>query len=173
MIALFAALLVVQAATAATGTVAATTQAAAASPAPQRNMTEIPPEAARLIDNVMSPFCPGLILTNCPTIQADSLRKVIRARISAGESREQVLAGLQAVYGDAIRSAPDRSGFGLTAWVVPAVGVVTAVLLLFVFLKRSRREPVSAVAPPPVASSADAASDAALRERLAERLRHG
>ena len=31
----------------------------------------VDPDAARLIDQVMSPFCPGIILTNCPTPAVD------------------------------------------------------------------------------------------------------
>ena len=76
MIVLVAALMLVQGSASASAF-----PAAPATPAAQRNMSEIPPEAARLIDQVMSPFCPGLILTNCPTMQADSLRKAIRGRI--------------------------------------------------------------------------------------------
>lgn len=169
MIVLVAALMLVQGSASASAF-----PAAPATPAAQRNMSEIPPEAARLIDQVMSPFCPGLILTNCPTMQADSLRKAIRGRIAAGATSTEVLADLQRAYGDAIRSAPDRSGFGLTAWVVPGASIIGAMLVLFGFIWRARRSaPPVARAAPVGATPDDSAADAALRERLAERLRQG
>ena len=140
-------------------------------PVASRNMSEIPPEASRLIDQVMSPFCPGLILTNCPTLQADSLRKAIRTRIASGATRAEVLAELERVYGDAVRSAPDRSGFGLTAWVVPGAAVLGALLLLVIFLRRSRRAPPPPSEPTTPADPGD--DDAVLRARLAARLREG
>lgn len=129
---------------------------------------EVDPDAARLIDQVMSPFCPGLILTNCPTLAADSLRRSIRDRFKAGATREQVMRELSATYGDVIKSAPEQSGFGLLAWVVPGLGVFVAGLFLTAFIRR-RRPPEP---PPPSASTrVDAASP--LDAELTARLRDG
>lgn len=129
---------------------------------------EVNPDAARLIDEVMSPFCPGLILTNCPTLAADSLRRAIRERFKAGATREQVMRELSTTYGDVIKSAPEQSGFGLLAWLVPGLAVFVAGLFVTAFVRR-RRPPEP---PPPSApASADAASP--LDAELAARLRDG
>ncbi len=153
----------------------ATAQAKPASVVPQPSaqlaIGEVHPEAAALIDQIMSPFCPGLILTNCPTLAADSLRRAIRERFNAGASRAQVMKELSATYGEAIRSAPDRSGFGLLAWVVPGSIVLIGGLVLTAFIRRRRdaQALVHAVTP----TSAPRAPDSALDAELAARLRDG
>jgi cytochrome c-type biogenesis protein CcmH/NrfF len=145
--------------------------AATAQPDARLAAGEVHPEAAALIDQIMSPFCPGLILTNCPSLSADSLRRAIRERFAAGASREQVMKELTATYGEAIRSAPDRSGFGLIAWVVPGGLVLVGGLLLTAFIRRRRDAETLARANLP--TSAPRAPDSALDAELAARLRDG
>ncbi len=160
------------AATAAT----ATAQPASAVPTPAGMLAvgQVHPEAASLIDQIMSPFCPGLILTNCPTLAADSLRRAIRARFDAGASRDQVLSELKVTYGEAIRSAPDRSGFGLLAWVVPGSLVLVAGLVLTLFIRRRRDLPLSDVPSTPHADAIEPGeTNRALDAALAARLRDG
>ena len=153
----------------------AAAQATAPSAAPQPDARlatgEVHPEAAALIDQIMSPFCPGLILTNCPSLSADSLRRAIRDRFAAGASREQVMKELSATYGEAIRSAPDRSGFGLIAWVVPGGLVLVGGLLLTAFIRRRRDAHDLARADLP--ATAPRAPDGTLDAELAARLRDG
>jgi cytochrome c-type biogenesis protein CcmH/NrfF len=145
----------------------AAAQPAAQPTAAQRAAGEVNPEAARLIDQVMSPFCPGLVLTNCPSLSADSLRRAIRARFDAGATRQQVLAELEAAYGDAVRAAPAQSGFGLLAWVVPGALIVLGGFALAVYI-RGRQAPALAGAPRP-----NAAAPSPLDDELAARLRDG
>lgn len=146
---------------------AAAPSAAAQPTAARRAEGEVNPEAARLIDQVMSPFCPGLVLTNCPSLSADSLRRAIRARFDAGATRQQVLAELEAAYGDAVRAAPAQSGFGLLAWVVPGALILLGGFALAAYI-RGRQAPALAGAPRP-----NAAAPSPLDDELAARLRDG
>lgn len=146
--------------------------------APSRNMSEIPPEAVRIINEVMSPFCPGLILTNCPSLQADSLRKAIRERVAAGATHDQIIAELYATYGEVIRAAPQRRGIGLLAWVTPAAAVLVAALFIVAWLRRSRgaRSARDASAPATLGAPAGGAApddDRALLARLDDEVRRG
>ena len=145
---------------------AALGQAAAS---PTLAVGEVDPNAASLIDQIMSPFCPGLILTNCPTLAADSLRRAIRDRFTAGATRDQVVKELHAMYGDAISAAPARTGLGLLAWIVPALGILVAGFFITMLLRRRGATPrVRPNAP------ADATSEnRALEAELAQRLREG
>jgi cytochrome c-type biogenesis protein CcmH/NrfF len=88
---------------------------------------------------LMSPFCPGRSLADCPSSQADSLRMWILSQEAAGRTREDVEAELLDRYGDIILSAPRAEGFGLTAYVVPVVVFVAGGLLVGVFLWRHTR----------------------------------
>jgi cytochrome c-type biogenesis protein CcmH/NrfF len=90
-----------------------------------------------LAHELMSPYCPGRALAECPSPQADQLRMWIIAQARAGKTRDQVQAELAANFGDQIRQAPRAEGIGLVAYAVPAAFVVVGAALLAVFLRRS------------------------------------
>ncbi|MCU0626011.1 MAG: cytochrome c-type biogenesis protein CcmH, partial [Gemmatimonadaceae bacterium] len=93
--------------------------------------------AERVIAETMSPFCPGLTLANCTSPQAESLRVAVRARIAGGEPAERVQAALVTTYGDAVRGAPAPSGFGLVAYVLPALLLLVGALVIGRWLRRA------------------------------------
>jgi cytochrome c-type biogenesis protein CcmH/NrfF len=99
---------------------------------------ETPPVARAIINETLSPFCPGLILAACPSPQADSLRKAIVRRAADGESRERIEADLYRQFGDEIRAAPSASGFGLVAWLAPALLLLVGGAGLTLWLRSAR-----------------------------------
>jgi cytochrome c-type biogenesis protein CcmH/NrfF len=60
-------------------------------------------EAAELTRELMSPFCPGLLLSDCQSSGARDLRAEIRARVDAGESKGQIVDDLVARFGPGVR----------------------------------------------------------------------
>jgi cytochrome c-type biogenesis protein CcmH len=84
----------------------------------------------------MSPFCPGLLLTNCPSSQAAELRDWVRMQLAAGTSRDAILKQLEAAYGEEILAVPRRRGLGLVAWMAPGVFVAGGAVVLLVRLAR-------------------------------------
>lgn len=100
-------------------------------------------------NEMMSPYCPGRALSECPSPQAADLRAWIVAQERAGASREQVEETLYAEFGDQLRQAPRPEGLGLLAYVIPVVLVVAGALVLGVFFRhvRSRREARGEAAP--------------------------
>lgn len=123
-------------------------------------------ETARIADVLLSPFCPGLTLSSCPTRSADSLRQAIQQKLAAGESREEVLAALVADYGEAILGAPPARGFDQALWFAPGLAMLLG-LAGIVWLVRRRRRRLPALSPtlPPLTLSS------AEQDRLAEALR--
>lgn len=95
-------------------------------PPTEEARAEVPRAAREVYDGVMSPFCPELLLANCPSPQADSLRRAIAVRAAAGETRAHLEADLLATYGDVVRAAPPGRGFGLVAWLAPAALLAAA-----------------------------------------------
>ncbi len=102
-----------------------------------------------LSSEMMSPFCPGRTLNDCPSPQAGELRKWIERQEGEGRGREDVEAQLLRLYGDVVRSAPAAEGWGLTAYVGPAVLVLLAGGFLVVFLRRQASRPAAAAAASP------------------------
>ena len=90
--------------------------------------------AYELWHDLMSPYCPGRTLAECPSPAADELRLWILTQAAAGADRSEVEASLYARFGDQIRTTPRAEGWGLAAYVIPALaflafgGVVLLVL---------------------------------------------
>lgn len=116
---------------------------------------------------MMSPFCPGRTLADCPSPQADSLRMWIRLQEAAGRSREDVEAEIVERYGDVVLAAPRASGFGIAAYFIPAVAFVAGGVLVYVFLRRQTRGGGGDDAPPPSSGPSDPELERQLDEELA------
>ena len=87
-------------------------------------------------NSVLSPYCPGRLLRDCPSGAASILKGEVRKQILAGESEAQIVSGLYQRFGEEIRGAPGREGFGLIAWLMPIVFVVLGLLILLLWSKR-------------------------------------
>jgi cytochrome c-type biogenesis protein CcmH/NrfF len=122
-----------------------------------------------LMNELMSPYCPGRLLADCPSPQAQTLRMWLIVQESAGRSRAEVEAEVIARYGEEhVLGAPRAEGFGLTAYALPALAFLAGGGLLVWFL---RRQTHATPTPKPVAAGAplDPELERLLDERLAER----
>ncbi len=91
--------------------------------------TELDRQAAVLYQQVMSPFCPGRALGDCPSSKAHDLKAEMRQKLEAGTAPEKILKEVFAKYGDQYRAVPGFSGFALLAWIAPIVFLVGGLLL--------------------------------------------
>lgn len=119
-------------------------------------------EAQVLFREVMSPFCPGLTLADCPSPNAFELRKDIQARLERGESRDAIVDALVAQYGTELLSDPSDTPIGRVVWGVPFLLAALAAGGL-AFLVRRMTHGQSA-------ETASGNETAAVRERLDEEL---
>lgn len=132
---------------------------------------EIPPAATEVINTTMSPYCPGLLLANCPSPSADSLRRALVDRAARGASAETLRAELFATYGEVVRAAPAMRGFGISAWVVPFLVIGAAGAVAWRWLRRGRM-PNSASQHAPDSATRDPV-DAELLRRIDALVRGG
>lgn len=101
-----------------------------------------------LANELMSPYCPGRALPDCPSPQATELRQWIVAQDGAGRSKAEVMRQLLERFGEGLLQKPPASGFGLAAYVIPIAGVLAGGALLLVFFRRqAARSAPSAAAP--------------------------
>jgi len=106
-------------------------------------------QARALFTEVMSPFCPGLTLADCPSPNAFTMRGDIERRLKNGESRQAIVDELVKTYGAQILADPSDTPIGSIVWGVPiALSVLAAAGLAF-FLRRATRprSPEAANAP--------------------------
>jgi cytochrome c-type biogenesis protein CcmH len=89
-------------------------------------------------DEVMCPIC-GTLLELAESPQAQRERVLVKRLIAAGKSKDEIKDALVAEYGREVLALPGGSGFDLTAYLVPAIGFVVAVVALAVGVRRWRR----------------------------------
>lgn len=98
----------------------------------QTSVTEIEGE-------VMCPICGTLLeLSDSPQAQRE---KAYVARLAAdGKSKAEIKDALVAQYGPAVLAQPKASGFDLSAYLVPVIALLLAVVLLAFSVWRWRRD---------------------------------
>ena len=102
--------------------------------------------------------CQNLSVADSPSETANQMRAIIRERLAAGETPEQVKAYFVEKYGLWILLSPPKQGFNLLVWIVPFVGLgLGLVLVAFTVRRRSRRPPALPAGTPEM--------DAATRDR--------
>jgi cytochrome c-type biogenesis protein CcmH len=121
--------------------------------------------ALRLSNELMSPYCPGRTLSDCPSGEAAQLRAWIAEQERQGRTRQDVEAQLLRVYGEEILGAPRARGFGLAAYVLPVALMGAGAAVLYVFLRRQGRDRAEAL------PAAPEAVDSELERQVDEELR--
>jgi cytochrome c-type biogenesis protein CcmH len=102
-----------------------------AAAAPQTSLSEISSE-------VMCPVC-GTLLELAESPQAQREKAFISRLVAEGKSKDQIKDTLVAEYGTEVLALPQGSGFDLSAYVVPVIAFVIAVVALALGVLRWRR----------------------------------
>lgn len=103
---------------------------------------EIDRRMRAITDRLNCPLCQNTTLTECPLQVCNEMRDLIRQKLVAGESEDQIRAYFVERYGDRVLNEPPRQGFALLGWVMPFVGILVGVGLLALVLRAMlRREP--------------------------------
>lgn len=114
------------------------------------------PEAERAISRLLSPFCPGFMLSQCPAAESLALRDSIQALALQGWNADALEAWMLANHGEEYRAVPQRSGAGLLAWILPPIALMLGAGVVAGALRRLRGDPEVASGSPVVAGSGGA-----------------
>ena len=123
-------------------------------------------EAREIFETVLSPYCPGRTISNCPSPQAEDLRASIKEQLASGASSDEVKEELYAVFGDELRTIPRARGFGLLAWIVPGLGFLGGAWAITIWMRRTKGEQTRAPEPAPI--ELDPEAESRLKAELAE-----
>jgi cytochrome c-type biogenesis protein CcmH len=74
---------------------------------------------------------------DCATVA--EIRPVIEKEIAEGKDETTILQDLAIRYGVQVLAAPPTEGFSLTAWILPAVGLLAGLSLVVVVVRRWRK----------------------------------
>jgi cytochrome c-type biogenesis protein CcmH len=105
--------------------------ATAGAAAPKTSVTEIEGE-------VMCPIC-GTLLELSDSPQAQREKAYVAKLVAVGKSKAEIKDALVAQYGPSVLAQPKASGFDLTAYLVPLIAIVVAIVLLGFSVLRWRR----------------------------------
>jgi cytochrome c-type biogenesis protein CcmH len=103
----------------------------AAGQQPEVNINEIESE-------VMCPVC-GTLLELAESPQAQREKAFVARLIGEGKSKGEIKDALVDEYGDAVLALPQHSGFDLSAYLVPIIAFVVAIIALGFGVYRWRR----------------------------------
>ncbi len=100
-------------------------------------------EQAQQIDQgLMCPVCPGETIDQPQVALAKQMRALVREKLAAGESRQQILDYFVARFGDDVLAAPPKQGANLIAWLVPGAGLAAFGAVLYLVLRAMRSSAV-------------------------------
>jgi cytochrome c-type biogenesis protein CcmH/NrfF len=120
------------------------------------------PEARTAISRLLSPYCPGLMLDQCPSDNARILRDSIHGLALQGWNADAIEAWMLSNHGEEYRAVPKRSGAGLLAWILPPIALLLGLGGLGVALRRFVRKEVPDTALAAASEASVAASTPAL-----------
>ena len=112
------------------------------------------------------PVCQNLSIQDSPSQLAQDMRKVVRERLAAGETPDQVRRYFVSRYGEWVLLKPNASGVNLSVWLLPLVMLLLGGTIVWVAVQRWVARGASV--PAPVPSGAGGTRDVAeLRLRRA------
>ena len=80
----------------------------------------------------MCPVCPAETIDQSQAEIALQMRNLIRAKLQAGESEQQILDFFVDRYGRSVLSEPPAEGFNLLVWVIPPIALVGGAVLFWI-----------------------------------------
>ena len=105
-------------------------------------------------------------VTGCNHYECSSrteMQALIQKEMAAGKGETTILQDFVLRYGVKVLSTPPARGFNLAVWILPAVGLVSGLIVLIVIARRWRKPPAE---PPPVPASVDPKLLAAVEEEI-------
>jgi cytochrome c-type biogenesis protein CcmH len=118
------------------------------------------------------PVCENVPLDVCPTQACAQWRELIREKLAAGWSEQQIKNYFVAQYGERVLAAPPRRGLNWLVYILPPLFILGGVYLVYRVLRGSRPAGAAAtpLGPPPATPQPLSPDDEYLR-RVEEELR--
>jgi cytochrome c-type biogenesis protein CcmH len=108
----------------------------------------------RVARELFCPICENTPLDVCETQACEDWRELIREKLAAGQSDQEIITYFAEIYGERARATPTTRGLSVVVWVAPVIGAIVGVAYFARLLRRwlargSAAEPVTAPSPTP------------------------
>ncbi|MFQ5692491.1 MAG: cytochrome c-type biogenesis protein CcmH, partial [Nitrospinota bacterium] len=94
-----------------------------------------PPDPMDIAKSIMSPVCPGRLIADCPSPEAEQLREIIRRQVVEGKSKQEIIDYFVEVYGKRVLPSPPQKGWYLTAWYLPLAAILSGGAVIFLLIR--------------------------------------
>ncbi|TVR73145.1 MAG: cytochrome c-type biogenesis protein CcmH [Sphaerobacteraceae bacterium] len=104
---------------------------------------QMSPKALEISNNLNCPVCEGQSVRDSNAQLARDMRRIVQERLDEGYTEDEVYDYFVDRYGVGILRNPPRSGFFLTLWWAPVVGIAIGALVLGTFLTQRKKPSTS------------------------------
>jgi cytochrome c-type biogenesis protein CcmH len=111
-------------------------------PSPAR-AEPIDDQVRQIAKQLRCPICESVSVADSPADLAVQMRALIRKKLEAGESEQQIVDYFVATYGDSVLLEPPRRGLGWVVWLGPVLALALGGVVLYLVLRvwvRARAE---------------------------------
>lgn len=100
---------------------------------------EIDRQLHEFSESIMSPYCPGMTLSGCPSPDARSLREEVRSRLAQGESQQSIRDTLVQRFGSELTGLPNTRRSAGAAYGIPSIMIAAGLLGAVLFIRFGRK----------------------------------
>ncbi|MGI9553744.1 MAG: cytochrome c-type biogenesis protein [Thermodesulfobacteriota bacterium] len=86
-------------------------------------------------NELMCPVCRGQTVAESNSSLANDFREIIRKKLEAGESKEEILNYFIGRYGESVLASPPARGIRLIVWLAPLLVIIIGFFVLTKFIK--------------------------------------
>jgi cytochrome c-type biogenesis protein CcmH len=97
---------------------------------------ELDARTAEVASTLRCPVCQGESIQDSPSELAQQMKSVVRDRLRAGDSPEQVRAYFASRYGEWILLEPKMSGLNILLYLLPVVLILGGLVLIVFLVKK-------------------------------------
>lgn len=101
--------------------------------------TELDRQTRAVAAQLRCVVCQGVSIQDSPSTLAQEMRDVVRERLAAGESPDEVKAYFVANYGEWVLLEPEPAGFNLLVYVLPVLMLIGGAVFVFFTARRMTR----------------------------------
>jgi cytochrome c-type biogenesis protein CcmH len=94
-----------------------------------------PNDVNRVARQLYCPVCPNTPLDVCETQACKDWRELIRQKLVAGDSDQEIIDYFVAQYGQRVLAQPPARGFNLLVWIIPLAVLIAGAAALVVILR--------------------------------------
>lgn len=126
-------------------------------------------EVNAIAKQLYCPVCENIPLDVCPTQACAQWRELIREKLAAGWSEDEIKTYFVNQYGDRVLGSPPASGLHWAVYILPPLAILVGIYILYRALRAWRKSPEAVAAGEQQASQVDDDYVARLEEELRQR----